>query len=333
MDEKNKDMEQAVPTPQLSLNPVLAGQPVPEIPKLEPEENSAPAGERATAENPAQTPPPRQEAPTGQQTYQPNPFQQIPPQYSAPQPGPQRVRRVGTVTMGLTLIGVGVLFLMSLLFHNVEVSYWLRFSPAILVFLGIEILISNFSRKNDKLKYDFLSIFFSFVLIFGSLGAAVVTEGFDYYKKYILPQRTYSGQVPKEIILEEGEALEFRMGSRYNGEEDVTYLVKIARDGNETILFKGITQEELYDRLNEVYDSYNDTYNAMSGEYNDQLAERQDEYEQHLAQQQEDFEQRLAEMQEDYERRLAEQQENYNEQLTSLTEQFENQINDLIDNQ
>lgn len=341
-------------TPQLSLNPVAAGLPVPEVPELQPEQpQQEPAREEAqkpAREEPRQETPPKQETPR-QDSAGKNPFEQAAPRYGyqppqmppqdPPQPKPQRVRRVGTVTMGLSLIAAGILFLMSLLFHNVDVGYWLRFSPIILVILGIEILVFNFSKKHDKLKYDFLSIFFSFVLIFVTLGVAFVTEGYDYYKKYILPQWSYSG-TPQEIVLEEGEALKFQNGSPHRGEEDLTYVVKVAADGSETILFKGLASEELAGRLEDAYQDFNDNYHQLSGEYDDQLAEQQanyesslaemqSNYEEQLAEQQEEYERRLEEQEEEYQRQLEEQRESYNEQLAQQLTEFQDQISSLLE--
>ena len=339
--------------PQLSLNPVAAGLPVPEVPKVQPEEpqpeQAPPKPEEPRQEDIREEP--KKAAQEEPRQSQENPFVQEAPRYSyqppqappqAPQPPkPQRVRRVGTVTMGLSLIAAGILFSMSLLFHNVDVGYWLRFSPIVLVILGIEILMFNFSKKHDKLKYDFLSIFFSFVLIFVTLGVTFVTEGYDYYRKYILPQWSYSG-TPQEIILEEGEALKFQKGSPHRGEERLTYVVKVAADGGETILFKGLASEEMAGQMDEAYQDFNENYHQLSEEYNNQLAEYQEEYENNLAElqssyeeqlarQQEEYDRQLAEQEEEYLRQLEEQQENYNAQLAQQLEGFQEQISSLLE--
>lgn len=81
-----------------------------------------------------------------------------------------RTWRVGTISMGASLLFLG-LFLLITQFTDVSlthimISWW----PIILVVLGIEILLYLFMTKKEKpvLKYDFLSIFF--VGIIGMVG-------------------------------------------------------------------------------------------------------------------------------------------------------------------
>lgn len=63
-----------------------------------------------------------------------------------------RVRRVGSITAGMTLIAGGVLFLLcsvfNLMTYDMVFSYW----PVIFIILGIEILCSN--KKDTHFKYD-----------------------------------------------------------------------------------------------------------------------------------------------------------------------------------
>ncbi len=84
---------------------------------------------------------------------------------------PQKVRRVGTKTLGFTLIAVGIVMICSLLIPNFPVDMVLRLSPIILILVGGEILYNAFTHREDKLRYDFLSMFVCFVLIAGSAGA------------------------------------------------------------------------------------------------------------------------------------------------------------------
>ncbi len=82
-------------------------------------------------------------------------------------------RRVGTFTMGLTLILCGLLLCAWLLHPGDWVFSVLRFAPLVLVALGAELLIMNARFQGVRLKYDFLSILLSCILILVSLcGAA-----------------------------------------------------------------------------------------------------------------------------------------------------------------
>lgn len=96
--------------------------------------------------------------------------------YAPPPPPEQKVRRVGTFTMALCLIAVGVLLVAKIFVPAISVIALLRFSPIVLVFLGLEILFSNFRFREYKLKYDLLSVFICLLLIGGSLTVAVVPE-------------------------------------------------------------------------------------------------------------------------------------------------------------
>ncbi|MFC4323976.1 hypothetical protein [Litchfieldia salsa] len=78
--------------------------------------------------------------------------------------------RVGTVSMGLSLILLGVILPISQMKGSQAFEPLLLWWPAILVVLGIEILLFLFVSKqeNPVIKYDFLSILFVGVL--GTVG-------------------------------------------------------------------------------------------------------------------------------------------------------------------
>lgn len=93
---------------------------------------------------------------------------------------PRRVRRVGTMTMGVALIIVGAAICASLLFKNIDILLLAKLAPLVLVALGIEIVIAACTNRTDKLKYDGLSIFMCLMLIFFSVCAAFVPTIFAY---------------------------------------------------------------------------------------------------------------------------------------------------------
>ena len=61
-------------------------------------------------------------------------------------------RRVGTVTLGITLVAAGVLMLVSLFWPEANLRAVTKLSPLILVSLGVEALLS--ARKGGAVKYD-----------------------------------------------------------------------------------------------------------------------------------------------------------------------------------
>lgn len=114
-----------------------------------------------------------------------------------PQPQqPVKTRRIGTMTLGLSLIAVGVLIIASFFSDKVNLLTAAKLTPLILVFLGLEIVIGTLFGKGAKLKYDFLSGFVCFMLIVGSLGVAVSVPLWKYYG----PDRTVTeGRLENEL--------------------------------------------------------------------------------------------------------------------------------------
>ena len=64
--------------------------------------------------------------------------------------------RVGTVSMGLMLVATGILLLMSELQGYNGAMMILRWWPAILIILGVEVLAYIFLSRDDqpKVKFD-----------------------------------------------------------------------------------------------------------------------------------------------------------------------------------
>lgn len=89
-----------------------------------------------------------------------------------------RTWRVGTFSMGASLLLLGIFLLLSQILGykllHVLASWW----PVILVVLGAEILIFLLVSKQEKplLKYDFLSIFFVGILGTVGIGFAVISS-------------------------------------------------------------------------------------------------------------------------------------------------------------
>src|SRR5690625_4626616 len=120
-----------------------------------------------------------------------------------------RVWRVGTISMGIALIYLGVFLILSQLFNwkpaYALISWW----PIILVILGLEILMYIFLSKQDHpvIKYDIFSILMIGLIGLTGIGfAAINTTGildkvYDWtnfeIKTVDLP--TYSVELDNEI--------------------------------------------------------------------------------------------------------------------------------------
>lgn len=82
-------------------------------------------------------------------------------------------RRVGTFTLGITLILIGIMVPLILIFKDKAILL-LQFAPIVLVFLGVEVLIYAIKFKEDKLRYDGVSIFLVIMLTVVSVGTASI---------------------------------------------------------------------------------------------------------------------------------------------------------------
>ena len=84
-------------------------------------------------------------------------------------PEQKPLRRVGTFTMGIALICSGLGICLWQFLPAGSIWNLLRYSPAFLVVLGIEVLLSSAASKNGMLKYDWLSMILCFFLIFACI--------------------------------------------------------------------------------------------------------------------------------------------------------------------
>lgn len=88
-----------------------------------------------------------------------------------------RTWRVGSISMGASLLFLGVLLLLTQVFHIESTAILLAWWPVILIVLGAEILLYLFFSKREKpnVKYDILSIFFIGFIGMVGIGFTVLT--------------------------------------------------------------------------------------------------------------------------------------------------------------
>lgn len=79
-----------------------------------------------------------------------------------------RERRVGTFTFGIVLVIAGIAMTAALFFPSLDFRLLLKLSPAVLILLGTEVLLST--RKGGRIKYDWLGMLLCFVLVLLALG-------------------------------------------------------------------------------------------------------------------------------------------------------------------
>lgn len=78
-----------------------------------------------------------------------------------------RQRRVGTFTLGVTLVACGCGMLAAMFWPRLQPEWLLKAAPCILILLGAETLIA--ARGGGRVKYDWLGIILCFILTLFSL--------------------------------------------------------------------------------------------------------------------------------------------------------------------
>lgn len=117
--------------------------------------------------------------------------------------------RVGTLSMGVLLIGVGVLLLIGRLNGVASITWILKWWPIILILLGLEILgYAYFSKQESpKIMYDGFSIFIVLVIIIFSSGAYIFSSiSFDNgrfgFSNGILNSYKYNSSFTKKMVID-----------------------------------------------------------------------------------------------------------------------------------
>ena len=109
--------------------------------------------------------------------------------------------RVGTFSMGILLILLGIVFLISTVKGIVMVEGLIKFWPAILIVLGLEIIVYLYFAKEDKpnIKYDLFSIFIVILISLLSIGFYMVSSlGLVSQATSMLASTDYSVAIPRQ---------------------------------------------------------------------------------------------------------------------------------------
>lgn len=93
-----------------------------------------------------------------------------------------RVRRIGSTTAGISLIAIGITFIISIFMEapNFLISA-LRFWPVILISLGAEILLATYVKSETERKFDFASIVIMILCILFAFGCEGTRLSMEYY--------------------------------------------------------------------------------------------------------------------------------------------------------
>lgn len=83
-----------------------------------------------------------------------------------------RARRVGTFTLGICLLGFGILFLIHLFIPSMGYLLIFHLWPIILISLGAETLFFVWKGSNEKIRYDGGAVLIILVLAIFAMGMA-----------------------------------------------------------------------------------------------------------------------------------------------------------------
>lgn len=95
----------------------------------------------------------------------------------------RRTHRVGSVTCGLILVLYGILFMVHIVSPKLKFYMIFELWPLILVFLGVEILISctRENQKKSKVVYDFPAVLLIFIVAIFAMVMSGINFYYDYY--------------------------------------------------------------------------------------------------------------------------------------------------------
>lgn len=85
-----------------------------------------------------------------------------------------KIHRVGTLTFGVTLISIGILFLIQIFCDNLPVKMIIKAWPIVFIFLGVEILYANRKTKEKEFLYDKTAIILTMILLFFAMLLAII---------------------------------------------------------------------------------------------------------------------------------------------------------------
>jgi len=96
-----------------------------------------------------------------------------------------KTHRVGTLTLGVSLITFGILFLLRLFVSSLSYAFIFKLWPVIFIFLGLEILIANHVQKENKLVYDKAAVVLTVILTFFAMFMSWMDFVIEHTENYI----------------------------------------------------------------------------------------------------------------------------------------------------
>lgn len=91
-----------------------------------------------------------------------------------------RTHRVGTLTLGISLVALGITFLGQMFLPFIMTPIIFKVWPVIFILLGAEILIANRKYGNEEFIYDKMSIILTMGLVLFAMFLAFLNYGIQY---------------------------------------------------------------------------------------------------------------------------------------------------------
>lgn len=118
-----------------------------------------------------------------------------------------RIKRVGTISMGIVLIAFGVILFLSQINKFSALNVVLKIWPVILILMGLEILWYRYLSKDEGLviKYDLFSIFIIFVILFMNIGIFAISESglIHKFQSMVISSNYDMDKIVNEYIIDE----------------------------------------------------------------------------------------------------------------------------------
>ena len=108
--------------------------------------------------------------------------EQLQEQLQEPMQIPMQIHshKVGTFTLGVTLVVTGILFLLKTLFQIVSYSVIFKIWPLVFILLGVEILLANRQKGSNLFVYDITGIVLVVMLTFFAMFVAVIGRALEF---------------------------------------------------------------------------------------------------------------------------------------------------------
>lgn len=85
-----------------------------------------------------------------------------------------KIHKVGTLTLGITLIAMGILFLAQLFFTGIPLKMVIQVWPIVFILLGVEILCANRKEEQQEFVYDKIAIMLTMILMCFAMFFAII---------------------------------------------------------------------------------------------------------------------------------------------------------------